>query len=123
MTSLLTLLVLLQIKHFVCDWVIQTEKEVRYKGVYLNPTGMLHSLKHAWATWVIAEVFFSTELATLAFLIDGITHYHIDWLKQTISKKLNLTPSDGGFWVAMGLDQMAHQLVYLAIAYTLYKLL
>lgn len=44
--TLLIFLTLLQVKHFFVDWVFQTENEVKFKGFYLHPVGMTHSLKH-----------------------------------------------------------------------------
>jgi hypothetical protein len=117
------LLILFQIKHFVCDWVIQTKEEVKYKGVYLHPVGVLHSLKHALATLIITNYFFSSDIAILFTFIDGISHYHIDWLKQSIGKKLNLSIEDNRFWIAIGLDQMLHQFIYITIIYIAYGLL
>lgn len=88
--TLLIFLCLLQVKHFFVDWVFQTENEVKFKGVYLHPVGIMHSLKHGVATFLISSFFFPVGIAILFSFIDFITHYHIDWIKQTITKHFNL---------------------------------
>ena len=123
MEIIIILLILFQIKHFVCDWVIQTEEEVKYKGVYLHPVGILHSAKHGVATFLISFALFPFGIAMLFASIDFITHYHIDWLKQNYTKKFNLTVTDSKFWIAIGADQMLHQFVYLFIFYFAYSML
>ena len=46
-------LALLFIKHWYIDFVIQTDEEVKHKGIYGNWTGIVHSLKHGLATLII----------------------------------------------------------------------
>jgi hypothetical protein len=112
--TLLIFLTLLQVKHFFVDWVFQTENEVKFKGVYLHPVGMMHSLKHGLATFLISSFLFPVGVAALFTFIDFITHYHIDWIKQ----QFNLTIQDSKFWVAIGADQMLHQFVYIYLCYS-----
>jgi hypothetical protein len=40
-------LTLLQIKHFICDFVLQTSRHVQFKGIYGHPAGVEHSAIHA----------------------------------------------------------------------------
>jgi hypothetical protein len=42
-------------------------------------------------------------------------HYHVDWLKEQITRRNGLTIDDPGFWHAMGTDQLVHGLTYVAI--------
>ena len=37
-------------KHFICDFVIQTEWQVRTKGIYGHPGGAVHAGLHAVAS-------------------------------------------------------------------------
>lgn len=49
-------------------------------------------------------------------LADFMAHYHIDWAKMNISKKLNLRPDNSElFWIFLGLDQLLHHLTYFAM--------
>ncbi|HAJ71001.1 MAG TPA: DUF3307 domain-containing protein, partial [Methylophilaceae bacterium] len=51
-------------------------------------------------------------------LIDFIVHYHIDWLKLNINKKFNFrADNSNGFWILLGLDQLAHHITYFVIIY------
>lgn len=111
------LLALLQIKHWYVDFYDQTMEEVNHKGIYLNWTGMKHSVKHGLATFLILFIFFGYDIpafiigSVLGFL-DFVLHYHIDWAKMNWGNRDITTPA---FWNHLGLDQMAHQLVYLVL--------
>lgn len=116
-TYILQLLILLQIKHWFVDFVNQSDAEVASKGKYGEFTGMWHSIKHGLLT--TGCVFFITGLPYILYaiimgIIDFATHYHIDWLKMNYGNRDIKTPA---FWNHLGLDQMAHQVVYLMIAF------
>ena len=49
-TALLAVFVVLQVKHFICDYPLQTLWELKNKGTYLHPGGIVHSGVHALAT-------------------------------------------------------------------------
>ena len=51
-------LLLLFVKHYIIDFVMQTDEMVKGKGVYGNPKGILHSLQHAIGTLLIAFFFY-----------------------------------------------------------------
>lgn len=114
----LALLASLQLKHFVFDWWLQTDSEIRHKGTYLNVKGVAHSVKHALGTMALVWFFFP-DWAILTGVYDGFVHYHIDWAKQNLTRKLALTTSDENFWFLIGLDQLLHQLTYLSIVLAL----
>lgn len=113
----LALLSLLLIKHFVVDWWLQTEDEVKHKGTYLHPIGVQHSVKHALAT-VLVTFPFLPNVALVFGAIDGVLHYHIDWSKQNITRKLGLSTTDKAFWVLIGFDQLLHQFCYLTLIFS-----
>lgn len=121
---ILPTLLLLQIKHFVFDWWFQTAEEVEHKGIFLDPKGITHSLKHGIGTAAclclartLPGAGISPEAIIQLSLLDLSVHYTLDWSKQNISSSLSLTPSGKGFWVLMGLDQLLHQLTYLLLVY------
>ena len=104
-------LVLLLIKHWLVDFVWQTPQMLAGKGQYGQRHGLLHSLQHGAATFlifVLAGIPFAISVA----LIDMISHYHIDWIKSNYG---NSDSSSKQFWNHLGLDQLAHGLVYLLI--------
>lgn len=115
-TSVLLLLILLQIKHWYVDFVIQSAGEVAGKGIYGNWTGIFHSIKHGIGTAIAVLIvldynywFFIMLLSMADFLI----HYHVDWIKMHFGTRDVQRPA---FWNQLGLDQMAHQFTYLGIA-------
>lgn len=109
------LLVLFLIKHFVIDFVLQTEYQWRNKGTFMHPGGLLHSGMHGIATYLILSL---NGLDALNFaLLDGISHYIIDFCKTNTNKILGLDANSQLFWVLVGLDQLAHYLVYTYIIF------
>lgn len=112
----ITLLILFQIKHWYVDFVNQSMEEVKGKGIYCNWDGLKHSLKHGLATFVCVFLLLDFDYFSFCFVIgflDFITHYHIDWIKMNYGNRDIQTPE---FWNHLGLDQMAHQLVYICLA-------
>ncbi|GAB5510851.1 MAG: hypothetical protein Rhims3KO_22520 [Hyphomicrobiales bacterium] len=117
---ILAVLIGLQAKHFLFDFVFQSDWQVRNKGLYGHPGGLVHSGMHALGTLVVmglATLFGTiTMVAALALAAaDFLIHYHIDWVKSKLSQRLQLTPDRQGFWIALGADQAAHQLTNLGL--------
>jgi hypothetical protein len=113
--EILALLALLQIKHWYADFKIQTYMQTVKKGVWLDLTGVSHSVDHMWATLVALMVFnLWHPIAALTILLlsisEAVIHYIIDYIKVKYGCKDNTNPL---FWNQFGLDQLAHQLTYL----------
>jgi hypothetical protein len=115
--EILTLLLLLQIKHCYADFMIQTYAQTVRKGIYRDLVGISHTMDHVTAT-LVALFLFSIwhPVAPLTILwialLEGIAHYHIDWIKVRYGCKDNTKPV---YWVEFGLDQLSHQLCYILI--------
>jgi len=115
-TILLTL-VLLQIKHWYIDFVNQSNEEVSSKGIYGDRQGINHSAKHGLGTALAVWIAVGTPyliFAVICGIIDFVVHYHVDWAKMNYGNRDITTPQ---FWNHLGLDQMAHQLTYIFIAW------
>ena len=112
-------LVLLFVKHFYVDFVMQTKEQIRDKGIYLNWEGITHSVYHGIGTFVIFFVISDVGTALAVGLVDLIIHYHIDWAKTNIIKHGNYTSKDPMYWNWFGADQLAHSLTYVWLAWTL----
>ena len=115
--AIIILLVLLQVKHWYIDFVNQDMEEVNHKGQYLHWLGVKHSLKQGFGTMACVWVVVGTPYLIWAFAmgcIDFLIHYHIDWTKMNYGNRDIQNPK---FWNHLGLDQMAHQLTYILIAY------
>lgn len=111
----LFLLLLLQIKHWYADFVVQTYIQTLKKGVWLDPCGISHSIDHVYATLIAFLIFnifvpISAPVLVLVAFIEGVIHYVIDFVKVRYGCKDNTKPL---FWNQFGLDQLAHQICYL----------
>lgn len=113
--DIVLIMLILFTKHFIIDFINQTNEEVESKGKYLEILGMWHSIKHGIATMIIMVPFCGFYWAIVAGLIDYILHYHIDYFKMRIGKSMNLNPSNKAFWIIIGLDQYLHTLTYMFI--------
>jgi Protein of unknown function (DUF3307) len=115
--SVLFLLVLLQLKHWYIDFIDQTNVEIASKGIYGDSAGIEHSVKHGIGTMFCVIMVTGIDhivFVSLLALLDAVFHYHIDWVKYNYGRK---DISQKLFWIDLGLDQMMHQLTYIAIAY------
>jgi hypothetical protein len=91
---------------------MQTDEMVKSKGLYGDPYGIYHSLQHAAFTLAILLLVTNTWMALFLAILDGITHYHIDWIKMNYGNRDITTPQ---FWNHLGLDQLAHAIIYIWI--------
>jgi hypothetical protein len=103
----LLLLILLQFKHWYADFCIQTYDQTVKKGIYGDPVGLSHSLDHMSWTLVALVVF-----SFFHTIHPAAVHYPIDYLKVKFGIKDITKPR---YWREFGLDQLAHQLTYVAI--------
>jgi len=117
--EIIILLILLQIKHWYADFKIQTYMQTIKKGIWLDPIGMTHTRDHMLASFVALLIFsiihpISPIIILLTIVVEGIVHYTVDYIKVKYGSKDNTTPL---YWNQFGLDQMAHQMCYLIMAY------
>lgn len=111
---IILLMVLFVIKHFICDFWLQFPYMIDEKGIYGADGGRHHALMHTAGTFlVLACAIYSIEAAVILAFLDGIVHYHIDWVKSKLSQ--GLTPADSKFWILLGADQALHYLTYIGI--------
>ncbi len=107
---------LLQLKHFLCDFVLQTARHVKFKGIYGHPAGIEHSAIHVAGTipclWLVGASW--TAIMAIA-IMEFLIHYHEDWLKERVVRQNGWTPADHKFWIALGADQLVHHLTYVAM--------
>ena len=118
MSTIILLLALFGIKHFICDFVLQYPYMLEQKGTYGAAGGIAHATIHALGTLVVLVIGLPWGLAghiaaLILGIIDGVIHYHIDWVKQQLNN--GLTVADRMFWVWFGADQGLHYLTYIVI--------
>ncbi len=123
---LLTLL-LLQVKHFVCDFVTQTPYQLRYKGIYGHPAGLVHAGLHMVGSAIVLIALKvamplpgSMTLLGVLLAAEFVLHYHIDWGKEQVVKPL-AEGQGTAYWAIFGFDQLLHQATYVGIAYVLFR--
>ena len=123
--EIFTLLVLFQLKHFVCDYPLQTQ----YMLGKMQATGWIqplaaHAAVHAIGTFIITIIVFNpayyldtVTLAVTLAIVDFIVHFMVDRIKASPKLGGRFNPTQPYFWWALGADQMAHHLThYLFIA-------
>ena len=117
MTLVLVALAFLQIKHYVCDFVLQRPYQYLNKGKYGHPGGIIHAGLHIAATCLLFLLVTPPfKLGAAIVAAEFVVHYHIDWLKEQVMKRTGWETNDNGYWWALGCDQMLHQLSYVVIA-------
>lgn len=118
MIEIFTLLVIYQIKHFLCDYPLQTEymlKKMSKEG-WLVPL-FSHALVHALCTMVIVAVY-NIELWWLA-VVDLVIHFTMDRIKASPNMLNRFGLDNKFFWWSLGFDQMIHHLTHYFIIYML----
>lgn len=122
LTTILFALMVFQLKHFIADFVVQTEYQWRNKGTYGHPGGFVHAGIHA-AGSVLAVLVLGVSAGGLALVLaaDFVIHYHLDWCKERFNRQRNLSHTDALYWVSFGVDQFLHQMTYLAILWLLVR--
>jgi hypothetical protein len=85
------------------------------KGTYGHFGGIMHSSFHGLATALV--FWFVAPLSCLWIgLIDAVVHYHVDWAKMNLNKKMEWAPNTHEqFWWLLGLDQYLHALTYIGL--------
>lgn len=120
MNSALLLLALLATKHFFADFVLQSDWQSRNKGVYGHPAGFVHAGTHSTLTFpCLVVVGVAPAFALAGAAAEFLIHYHLDWAKEHVGKKLAATPEKRAFWIILGGDQLLHQLTYVGLAFVL----
>ena len=114
MNITLQLILLLSLKHFIIDSPLQGPFQYRNKGTYAHAGGLLHSGLHGIGT-VLVLCWYAPYASFIFGIVDFVVHYHIDWAKVNINKKLGWGPTTHEqFWWLLGLDQLLHTLTYIA---------
>jgi len=121
--SALLLLGLLQIKHLFADFFWQTGWMVHHKHRYFHPAGLVHSGLHVFCSFIVLWVFLpDLPLGVVMSLVfaEFLAHFHIDWAKATIVKRIGCGEREKGFWNLMGVDQTLHHLTYLGMVWVVF---
>jgi hypothetical protein len=109
---------ILLFKHLVFDFFLQTAYQYKNKGIYGHPGGILHAGLHAFGTSLLfLYVYPGAGIAAAILAGEFVVHYHIDWTKEQVVKRMKLKTDDAEFWWALGVDQFLHGATYVVIAW------
>jgi hypothetical protein len=105
-----------QIKHFVCDFLLQTYDQIRFKGQYLHPAGLLHAGLHMVGSIPALLVLTHAPMTIVALVVaELLIHYHTDYAKARLDSSLRLNDQNSLYWAIFGGDQLIHQLTYIGM--------
>lgn len=117
-SALLVLLVLLQVKHMIADFFLQTRRMLTGRGEYLHLGRAQHAGVHAIGSILVFLVMgTSLTFAVIVAAVEWAVHFNIDYGKARYCDKRDLQHTQAMYWYAMGFDQFLHQLTYLAMGW------
>ena len=113
-------LLALQLKHFLCDFVLQSTYQFRTKAIYGHVGGFIHSGLHVLFTIPALLILGASGKAIAIILaVEFVVHYHADWMKSAVDKRYNWGTTDQRYWILFGTDQLIHQLTYIGMLYVM----
>ena len=116
------LLIGLELKHFVADYLMQPVWMLSGKGNIFHPGGYAHAAIHA-ALSLVVLLLAGTPLGLAVALFAGefVIHYALDYSKIHYSEGVHMDNRPARFWALHGIDQLAHRLTYVAMIYLAVK--
>ena len=118
MEEIFILLVAFQVKHFLCDYPLQTEFML---GKFKEQDWVLplsqHCFVHAVGTLVVLSFFVEVEYLAIYATLDYWLHFIMDRVKASPKMLGRFKPDNKYFWWALGGDQAYHHLTHYLIIY------
>ncbi|WP_437436860.1 DUF3307 domain-containing protein [Ruegeria arenilitoris] len=116
------MLCLLQIKHMFADYFLQTPKMLSGRGEYFHWGRAQHAAVHVVGSIIVFLLFGAPwSFILIISALEWIVHFNIDFAKANYSDKKKLSPAQAAFWRATGLDQLMHNLTYIAMVWAWVK--
>ena len=128
--QIFTLLLIFQVKHWICDYPLQTPymlNKFKLKG-WVYPL-FCHVRVHSVFTLLISTAFLNlysdmtvqdyTRIAVWMMFLDGVVHFIVDRIKAHPDLGGRWKTDTPKFWWALGADQMLHHLTHYGIIYVL----
>jgi hypothetical protein len=111
----LILLAGLEIKHYIADYLLQPGWLLKGKGSLTAPGGYVHAAIHIAGSLIVLLIV-QVPLATIAWILaaEFVAHYAIDFVKYRYGS-VQPVERPALYWALHGLDQLLHQLTYLAM--------
>jgi hypothetical protein len=124
--EIIILFFLLTFKHAFVDLFVQSYHNQIKKVHYLG--GWPHYTEHAIGTFIVTLCAWrilgvtNLQLAILLAVIDGVAHWHIDWLKHQVLKYYEqrtglpmLEHRKNVYWLVQCVDQQLHFITYASL--------
>ncbi len=120
-TTILMIVTLFAIKHFLADYLLQTDYIATYKGTRWDAMAM-HLIHHAifTAVIVISIPFIPLVHALLIVVTEVAIHGIVDTVKASPRFLNQYTPKKKIFWTILGIDQLLHQITYIGITWYIF---
>lgn len=128
MEQIFILLILFQVKHFLCDYPLQTQFMLKKSQEHLWQFPLFcHAGVHAIGTMIIAMLFIPDGVYDIGIgyfavvpvlgLLDLIVHFTVDRVKASPKLLGRYKPDNPKFWWSLGGDQMFHHLTHYLIIF------
>lgn len=118
LTLVIAMLLLLQLKHFAADYLLQPGWMLKGKGSIDMAGGYAHAGLHAVGSLPALLLAGLTPLQLLALICaEFLVHYGIDYSKAHLSGRIRGGPEARIYWAMHGGDQLLHQLTYILLVY------
>lgn len=114
----LVLLLGLELKHYIADYLLQPGWLRGGKGDLAAPGGYLHAGIHILGTAMVLVVA-GVPLLALVLIIaaEFVAHYAIDYVKYRYLGGVDAQAAPWRYWALHGLDQLLHQVTYAGIVF------
>lgn len=105
-------------KHFLADYVMQPKWMLSAKGRLDAPGGYAHAGLHAVGSGVVLIACgIGATLVAVLMTAEFVIHFAIDFAKDRFTLRADASRNPQRYWMLHGLDQLAHQMTYVAIAW------
>jgi len=111
---------LLVTKHAIADFFLQSAYQLKYKGTYGHPGGLLHSAIQAGGSSFAFLLIAPSAVVGFGLIIaEFLLHYHIDWTREQLDDRWKLYPGGSLYWRVLGVDQWLHHMTYVGFVVVL----
>ena len=111
---------LLETKHLVADFFVQSAYQLAHKKIYGHPGGLLHAAIQACGSCPVFLLIPTPPLVGLSLIVgEFLLHYHIDWTREQLGCRWKLYPNGSAYWRMLGIDQWLHHMTYVAFVVVL----
>ncbi len=113
------LLIIFQIKHYLADYLLQTEYMLgKFKAKDWEMPLLTHAGVHGLMTCAIVWYFVGWQLAIFMAVLDVIVHFTVDRVKASPFMFGRYQPHEKMYWIAHGADQFMHHITHYIIIFT-----